>query len=136
MSNNILIDTHVWLWLVMGDERLTEHHKNIIEKTADDNSLFLSKISIWETLHLLKKDRLVTNLSADTFIDEALKLDGLNLIELTVPILKESVSLPGNFHNDPSDCIITATARVEDMSLVTYDKQIISYAKLGFVKLI
>jgi len=49
------------------------------------------------------------------------------LIELSPEISVASTRLPGDFHRDPADQIIVATARVNDCSLVTSDQKIISY---------
>ena len=46
----------------------------------------------------------------------------------------DSTVLPGDFHNDPADRLIIATARSLDAHLVTGDKSIIAYARGGFVK--
>jgi PIN domain nuclease of toxin-antitoxin system len=45
-----------------------------------------------------------------------------------------STRLPGDFHSDPSDRIIVATARYLNAQLITEDKAILSYANLGHVK--
>jgi PIN domain nuclease of toxin-antitoxin system len=39
----------------------------------------------------------------------------------------ESCSLPGDFHKDPADQIIVATARVHNLTLLTKDRKILYY---------
>lgn len=46
---------------------------------------------------------------------------------MTRPILVESCRLPQPFHGDPADQIIVATAREHDATIVTKDRQIVSY---------
>ena len=52
---------------------------------------------------------------------------GMQLLEFTPQIAIESTKLPGNFHRDPADQIIVATARVYDISLLTADSRILQY---------
>jgi PIN domain nuclease of toxin-antitoxin system len=42
--------------------------------------------------------------------------------------------LPGDFHSDPSDRLIVASARVYGASLVTQDQQIQKYGKNGYIR--
>ena len=57
----------------------------------------------------------------------------LALAALTPEIAVDCNTLPGRFHSDPADRIITATARVEGMTVVTRDRQILDYAAEGYV---
>lgn len=52
---------------------------------------------------------------------------------LSPEIAVESCALPDNFHVDPADRIIVATARLENLILVTKDQQILKYGKQKFV---
>jgi PIN domain nuclease of toxin-antitoxin system len=54
--------------------------------------------------------------------------------QLTTSILIESTRIPGEFHGDPADRILVATAREYGMTLVTSDKLLLAYAKRGLVK--
>ena len=56
------------------------------------------------------------------------------LQSLTPAILIDSSFLPGDFHNDPADRIIVATARALDFVVVTRDRAILDYAKQGYVR--
>ena len=61
------------------------------------------------------------------WLEEALAYPGVQLLDLTVPILVESTQLPGSFHRDPADQIIVATARLYNIPLLTEDSKILSY---------
>jgi PIN domain nuclease of toxin-antitoxin system len=52
----ILLDTHIWLWYSLGNPKLTPNLKIAIEDP--NNELWLSPISIWETLLLAEKGRI------------------------------------------------------------------------------
>jgi PIN domain nuclease of toxin-antitoxin system len=52
----VLLDTHIWLWYLLGDEQLFENLKEIIQDC--NNELWLSPISVWETVVLAQKGRI------------------------------------------------------------------------------
>jgi PIN domain nuclease of toxin-antitoxin system len=64
---------------------------------------------------------------------DALNYPAVRLIELSPEIAIESTNLPGEFHKDPADQIIVATARTYDCDLVTLDKAIRSYPHVRLV---
>ena len=51
-------------------------------------------------------------------------------------IAVESCFLPGEFHNDPADRFLVATARLKNAALVTRDQRIIEYGNQGHVKVL
>ncbi|HLA96563.1 MAG TPA: PIN domain-containing protein, partial [Pyrinomonadaceae bacterium] len=57
----------------------------------------------------------------------ALSLPNTILLPLSPRIAVESNNLPGEFHRDPADRIIVATARIYDCQLITYDSKIHDY---------
>ena len=59
---------------------------------------------------------------------------GISLLQLTPEIAIESTNLPGNFHRDPSDQIIVATARVHHCPLITSDNKITDYPHVMTVR--
>ena len=57
--NNILLDTHIFIWLMSGSDRLTQKAKKSIETcTENEGYIFVSAISIWEIGMLAQKGRL------------------------------------------------------------------------------
>lgn len=137
MSNNrLLLDTHVWLWLMDGDQRLAKSKKALkeINSALTDNSLCLSAISVWEVAMLEAKGRLSFSLNINEWISDALDTAGLSIVALLPSISIESANLPGDFHGDPADRIIAATALHENLTLVTADKNILTYSKKGYIK--
>ncbi|RMI12730.1 MAG: type II toxin-antitoxin system VapC family toxin [Calditrichaeota bacterium] len=87
----------------------------------------MSAISCWEIAKLVEYGRLELPCSLKEWFDQALSYPGIYLLPLTPEIAIESTQLPGNFHRDPADQIIVATARVYDCPLITSDKKILSY---------
>jgi PIN domain nuclease of toxin-antitoxin system len=123
----IVLDTHIWIWLADGNERLTDHHRHIIEDRRPDG-LGVSVISCWEVAKLVEYGRLKLACSVEEWMDGALVLPGLQLIELAPRIAISSTKLPGEFHRDPADQVIVATARECNCELLTVDEKILTYA--------
>jgi PIN domain nuclease of toxin-antitoxin system len=57
-------------------------------------------------------------------------------VELDGAIAIESVGLPGDFHDDPADRILIATARIRGFTLATRDSGILAYGRAGHVKVV
>lgn len=122
----IVLDTHVWVWWVHGDARLSASHAKLIEENEDDE-IGIGTISLWEVAKLVELGRLVLPVALDEWFTDALAYPGLTLMDLTPQIAIESTQLPGQFHRDPADQIIVATARVLGCDLLTADQRIRDY---------
>lgn len=57
----------------------------------------------------------------------ALAHPNMTLLPLTPEIAIEANNLPGDFHRDPADEIIVATARIYDCEIATVDRRIVAY---------
>ena len=122
----IVLDTHIWVWWVHGDERLSQTRAEIIE-THEADVIGVSAISCWEIAKLVEYGRLELPCAVDEWFEQALSYPGVRVLELTPEIAIESTRLPGEFHRDPADQIIVATARVYGSPSVTSDIKIIKY---------
>lgn len=122
----IILDTHIWVWWVHGDERVTSTQAEII-KANETDIIGVSAISAWEIAKLVEYNRLELPCPLNEWLYEALSYPGIRLIELTPEIAIESTKLPGEFHRDPADQIIVATARLYSSPLITSDSKILNY---------
>jgi PIN domain nuclease of toxin-antitoxin system len=122
----IVLDTHIWVWWVNGDTQLTQEYQEYVQQ-QESQGLGISIISCWEIAKLVERNRLILSIPVDQWLDQALAYPGMCLLDLTPKICVESTQLPGEFHRDPADQIIVATARVYDYPLVTMDNKILSY---------
>jgi len=117
---------HLWVWWVHDDERITKTQAVAI-KDHEANVIGVSAISCWEVAKLVEYGRLELPCPLNEWLVQALRYPGIQLLELTPVIAVESTQLPGEFHRDPADQIIVATARVHGCPLVTSDDKILSY---------
>ncbi|HPH03401.1 MAG TPA: type II toxin-antitoxin system VapC family toxin [Spirochaetota bacterium] len=130
-----LLDTHIWIRILNGDEalRLPLFQKQL-QKHALAGNLRIAAISLWETAMLVAKDRLKLTTEAETWLSTAVTMPGLSVIPIDPAIAVESCSLPGDFHGDPADRLIVASARLIDATLITLDRQILDWAKSGWLR--
>jgi PIN domain nuclease of toxin-antitoxin system len=135
-ADALLLDTHVWIWLVRGERRIAEDVLEFMSARAGARSMFLSVMSIWELSLLEAKGRICLNLPCSMWVQTALEGSGALMAPLTAEIAVESNRLPGVFHNDPIDRILIATARIEGLTLVTRDRAILDYAAQGHVRVL
>lgn len=121
----MVLDTHIWIWWVSQDEKLKPKH---LEAINDASQLFISAISCWEIAKLVEMNRLTLSLNVLTWLQTALSYPKIQLVALTPEIVVESTCLPGNFHKDPADQLIVATARILGCPILTEDSKILNYA--------
>ena len=127
----LLLDTHVWLWLVAGSADLTTEARLTIDEAAAAGTLRIAAISLWEVALLASRGRIVLGKSIGLWLDEALADPGPAIDPLSPQIAVESYALPDVFHRDPADRLIVATARVANATLMTCDQRILEYAGRG-----
>ena len=134
MNNPIVLDTHVLLWALLQPEELSENIKQHINLAQDNSQLFLSSISLWEIAMLKFKKRINIYEPIKDFLESIANINGLLIKDISPEIAAESVSLMDDFHGDPADRIIVATAKCYGATLLTRDQKILSWADLGHIK--
>lgn len=134
-DGGLLLDTHTWIWLMMGQEnQLTAAAVSSVEETARRGRVLISAISVWELSMLVAKGRIRLAKDVLEWVRDALGVPGVELLSLSPEISVESSRLPGRFHGDPADRILVATARVHQLTLVTKDTGILDYGREQYVK--
>ena len=126
----LLLDTHIWLWYLLGDQRLSLQLQTAI---ADPNTeLWLRPISIWETLILAEKGRISLQPDSVTWVNLALKTLETREAQMNhaIAILSREIALP---HQDPGDRFIAATAIYYGLKLATVDANLIGNSALQTV---
>jgi PIN domain nuclease of toxin-antitoxin system len=136
MNKPLLLDTHVWIWVNNGEKTLTSITQKAIDLAAQNEGVFISAMTLWEISTLAKKGRIMLNMPCLHWMKETLTLPGVALLPISPEIAVESNKLPGNFHGDPVDRILVASARIERFTLVTRDQKILDYGKKDFVSVL
>ena len=117
----LLLDTHIWLWYALGEKDLSENLHQVMSEP--DTQLWLSPISVWETLILVEKGRIQLNSEPKTWIQKYLRLLNLKEARLTYEIAILSRQLEF-VHQDPADRFLTATAMAKSLILATVDRRL------------
>lgn len=123
----VLIDTHILVWWVTGSDSLSSTAHNSLENSIKDSEVLISSISAWEIAMLVDKERLVLAMDIETWLDEVSQIEGVRFVLVDNEIGVKSTQLPGQFHKDPADRMIVATARKFAIPLVTADEKILDY---------
>jgi PIN domain nuclease of toxin-antitoxin system len=121
----ILLDTHVLLWLIKGDKPLGKKARTIIEQAFADNKLAVSAITFWEIAMLYRRKRITLQMPVSFFRQFLFKM-GLREVAITGEIGILAAELD-NFHPDPADRIIAATALIKKADLITADALILAW---------
>lgn len=132
-EQGIILDTHAWIWLFSGSAELSTEVINQINKAGKQGKVFISAISVWELSMLVAKKRVSLSQPIRQWVKDSLNQPGVNLSAMSPEISIESSFLPGEFHGDPADRIVVATARINNLVLLTRDKKILRYGKLNYV---
>ena len=119
---SLLLDTHIWLWSLLDPQRLCGRARN--ELTDPANTLALSPVSVWETLVLAEKDRVLLRPDPWSWIRTALTVGPVRELPVTFDIALASRTIRVG-HDDPADRFIAATAAVHDLTLVTADASLL-----------
>lgn len=118
-----LLDTHIYLWVVKNDRRLTKAARTKIEN-ADE--VYVSSATIWEAAIKIKIGKL------DVDIDDltnAISESGFLELPVTARQAALVVQLP-DYHRDPFDRILIAQAMSEPLRLLTADAILREYSDL------
>ena len=127
------LDTHIFVWLNQNDIRLTDRYRRVIEKEREQG-LGVFTISLIEIARLVNAKKIILPLPIQEWFNIALSQEGIILISITPKIAVEAQDLPSDFHKDPADRIIVATARIFDIPVVTVDKKILSYSSVKTIE--
>lgn len=130
----VLLDTHAWIWLLNGSERLGPKARKAIQRSLAEAAVLVSAISPWEVAMLISKGRLVLDRDVGEWVQTALSLPGIRLEPISPEVAVASTRLPGSLHSDPADRLIAATARHLASTLITADRLLLDYSKEGHLK--
>ena len=119
-----LLDTQAWLWSVLDHPRLSRRARAALSATSVDERVGLAAISLKEAAWHLARGRVAVNERFGPWplwLRRAAASPRLEVLPLTVDVAIESEQLGSSFPADPADCLIAATARVHDLTVITSD---------------
>lgn len=121
---NLLLDTHIFLWLITNDPQLSTKARLAIED--GNNDVFLSVVSVWEITIKYKLGKLPLPQSPEVFLPSQRKLHSVTTLPLEEECIQQLVQLP-DLHRDPFDRMLISQALHHNLTLVTEDHAIFAY---------
>lgn len=119
-----LLDTHVWVWWMLGDSRLSAREREALDELPSGSRPGLCDISLWEVALLVQLGRLRLDADLEEWLRIAASPAAVELLPITPAVVAEMTRLPATFHQDPADRLIVATARARGLPLATHDSRI------------
>ena len=125
---NILLDTHIALWAIKDDPKLSKAARDFI--IDPDNTIYYSPVSAWEVL--LKHDSPKNNLTLtpEEFVDfcEGSGYVALNMKpKHVVTASRLDTTKIEKIHSDPFDRLLLAQAKSENFTFLTHDEKLLLY---------
>lgn len=115
---NILLDTHVLIWLAIEPQKLSQQAVNIVSSL--DNTLFLSLVSVWEMQIKIQIGKLSLNMPLLELIECQQQVNGVQILAIELAHILALDILP-NHHRDPFDRLLLAQATVTQMPILSTD---------------
>ena len=122
---NILLDTHIAVWAITDDARLTERAREII--LDSDNNIYISAVSTLEVNNKRKSKKNNLEFTTEEFVECC---DDAGYIQLPLQskhLIAENMLKwggKGEEHKDPYDRLLLAQAKAEGFHLMTHDEMI------------
>ena len=120
----LLLDTHVWLWMIGNEERLAEEHRATL--VDPDSELFLSAAAIWELGIKAAAGKMKYTGSYESQVPIHIRRSGVRPLAITVEHAVAAAALPMH-HRDPFDRMMVAQAKVEGLTFMTADRRLAAY---------
>lgn len=120
-----LLDTHILIWWLSDLKKLNRAQKRVLSAAKAHAPLYVSDITLLEIATLVRNGRYRIDRPVEEWLAGATALPLVERVPISPKIAAEVAHLPSNFHGDPADQVIVATARVIGATLLTADSKII-----------
>jgi PIN domain nuclease of toxin-antitoxin system len=120
----ILLDTHVLVWLVADEDRLSRRANSAIRRAKASDGIAIADVTIWELAFLFARGALRTHGTVENTVRNFVIRSGANVKPITAEIAALATQFPDDYPKDPIDRLIGATARAAGIALVTRDEKI------------
>ena len=121
---NLLLDTHVFLWFVWGDPRISSAARLAIEDSR--NTKYLSLVTPWEIAIKVGIGKIKLVDPVDVLVPREITLGGFKLLAITLDHVLRVATLPQH-HRDPFDRLLVAQAMAEGMPILSADPALDAY---------
>ena len=126
----LLLDTHVFLWLIENNKRLSDRYRQAIQNP--NNEKYLSVVSVWECTIKYQVGKLKFPSSPEIYLPTQRREHLIKSLIVDENSVAQLISLP-LAHKDPFDRLIMAQALQHDLVIMTEDKAILAYREIKFL---
>jgi PIN domain nuclease of toxin-antitoxin system len=119
-----LVDTHAFLWDLLGDHRSSRRAKEIMR--SDEHELVFSLVSVWEIAIKIKIGKLNAVGSSVAYIRDEMDAYGMELLPIRYEHILQLENLPRH-HGEPFDRLLIAQAITESIPILTHDEKFPQY---------
>lgn len=120
----LLLDSHVFLWWVEDDKKLSMHAKKLISNTG--NVCYVSAATAWELAIKANQGKLKLESSVSSYLVRHLKANAFTWLDIKLTHIDCAEYLPQH-HKDPFDRLLIAQAKAEKMQIVSADTALDAY---------
>jgi PIN domain nuclease of toxin-antitoxin system len=128
LTDDVLLDTHIAIWLETGDERLRPATLRLIEDCwRNGGTVLLSAVSVWEMAQLVYRGRIELACPLDAWVERFVDRPGVEVLPLNDQAASRAYRWDGLERSDHADRLLIATAVERGCPLVTYDARIVRF---------
>ena len=120
----IFLDTHVLVWVVADEGKLSRPAASAIRKARFSDGIAIADVVIWELAFLLARGVLRTHNTIENTVENFIVRSGVIVQSITPEIAAIAAQFPDGYPKDPIDRIVGAAARAAGLALVTKDERI------------
>jgi PIN domain nuclease of toxin-antitoxin system len=120
----VLIDTHVLLWALSGDKRLSREALAVL--SSFENEVFVSAASAWEIATKYRLGKLPTAAALAGNIRGVVEQLGFRPLSVSMGHAERAGALPGQ-HRDPFDRMLIAQSQAENLAIVSNERLFDAY---------
>lgn len=122
-----LLDTNAWIRWFHRPEEICASTRQLLNA---EQVVALSPLSIIEVAQKVHKGKLILPLPVDLWVNQSLPAGRVEILPVSVEVALASYAWPDDFHGDPADRIIAATANAHRLTLVTSDEKLLARSDL------
>ena len=120
----LLLDTHIFLWYISGDKKLTDKARDQVRNPT--NEVYLSVVSLWEASVKYQIGKLTLPERPESYLPEQRERHRITSLSLDEGSVKQLANLP-MLHRDPFDRMLVCQAKEHELTIVTIDPLIQAY---------
>jgi PIN domain nuclease of toxin-antitoxin system len=130
VTDSLLLDTHIALWLDSGDDHLRPNSRALIDGCwRNGGTIFVSAVTAWEIALLVDTGRIDLDVPIEAWVRRFLERPGIEAVALGPGPASRAYQFHHLEDRDPADRLLIATAVELGCPLVTYDERIVRFSR-------